>query len=129
MRTNTTQTDALARAIDYLGATDLGNGRYAIPASKTRLHKELGDCWLIVDERGVQTAMPPWWTPTQQTTFRCGCGKSPENRKQNFALNAHCLGKGFERITVDLTTGEESLLNEARSNAAYVDAAYARAKQ
>jgi hypothetical protein len=115
------QTDALARAIDYLGATNLGNGRYAL--HMVEAYPNVNGRWYTFGEKALLTAqigklaamervpMPSWWTPTQQfaviATVPPRTVFGTANCKQNIPeawladdIRAIC-------VTVDLTTGKE----------------------
>lgn len=116
--------DALARAIDDLGATDLGNGHYAFFNDGTfrRYDKNRGFYDAYEDKRWHtfssvrmerisertealklegQALMPSWWTPAQQ--FATGPGRQAFT---SFAAADH-YGEGATVYTADLETGEE----------------------
>jgi hypothetical protein len=123
---STATQDALARAIDYLGATDLGNGRHAFTD---------GPSWCIGTERTLSVLgrrllhagniamwgktpeqhatlfkMPSWWTPEQQFAWRIMNARGEEadpGVRYTQEPSGAPLGFRFERLTVDLTTGEE----------------------
>jgi len=72
-----TQTDSLARAIDYLGAVEVAPGLYAYkPANHNRWYTEnAGDLMVHLQGRRTpsRTMMPAWWTPEHRFVWRSGC--------------------------------------------------------
>lgn len=116
------KTDSLARAIDYLGATDLGNGRYAL-----FMGVDDPQHWLVTDANDLIRAtfsdedfkntvrMPSWWTPERQFAYRFA--SSVYSRRDDAEADAQACAQSYafkgefapsiQRVTVNLETGEE----------------------
>ena len=122
-----TQTDSLARAIDYLDAvlieqTQVVNRLWAV---------RLFDRYFIADADTLSTfrcvplsladakgyfdaEMPSWWTPTQQSVWRITLPGDHEHRANQIYVREddyRQFGKPrnakSERVTANLATGEE----------------------
>jgi hypothetical protein len=115
--------DALARAIDYLGATDLGDGRYAFklpgddsgicyiggeyemfcaaaPAPKGTLDPSFN----VPDEGNLIEVKADWWTPTQQFAWYCWVLDDISGPHEMGKLRERSLGKltDYEREVLPL---------------------------
>lgn len=123
-------TNALQRAIDYLGAVKVAPGRYAYRSDDVK-------SWCIATAAMLENLseakqgrgprpnlkpfcdaiMPPWWSPEARFAWRIA-GNGPNVTKADRAdrfgseraakAEAHFIGgAAVERITADLETGEE----------------------
>lgn len=106
-----TQTqDALARAIDFLGAIEVAPGRFAVQDTATSRWyvQNEHDLRLVAEDRegyftGAAVLLPAWWTPEQRRRSQChGCKRAwPCGAPGNQV--SHLL----EWVAVDYETGEE----------------------
>jgi hypothetical protein len=111
----------LQRAIDHLGATDLGDGRYAfrvnptLPWRAARAHAliQYSHARRVNAEPRVlgglldgTIRMPTWWSPAQPFTHRCDV--CDELMLPNATDHLHGGKQAcFHLVTVDLATGKE----------------------
>lgn len=120
------QSDALKRAIEYLGAVEVAPGRYAFPSKVEPRWFTCGVENIALCEPAAQVyfapvdagrsffgckitpcvLMPPWWKPEQRFAVKClSCGKIAESTN---AMGGDCaLENNGEIITASLETGEK----------------------
>jgi hypothetical protein len=128
----TTDTDALARAIDYLGAVEVAPGRYAFPLEvgkgpwRTCTPATLIESYELHFEHAAYTRakqvyetrtvpMPSWWSPTCREvwqTVRDADGfiysSNPTESEGRQVLEGVCGAPvTLRHVTADLNTGEE----------------------
>ena len=117
------QSDALKRALEYLGAVEVAPGRYAAKLgerwhtfTESRLTERVRDGWRT---HGNYQPMPSWWTPEQRFAWRVkgsnvrlvcadlnSAMKARENPLGGLERFAHNY---YEHITASLETGAEIL--------------------
>jgi hypothetical protein len=111
--------DALANAIEHLGAVEVAPGRYArreapvVPyeiISEAILRQYAPEAIATFGHRDRQfcgiVTMPPWWTPEQRFAWRTSDGRRVvPDASQRTPGTMRKLG--WERITADLQTGAE----------------------
>lgn len=117
--TDTTTTDARSRAIALLDATQIAPGRYAYRDDAMRTYYIVDDSALVLlGERLAldsdaysewcadtqATEMPAWWTPTERYTWR---DLATGELLTSPVAPGHLCHHKYERVTADLTTGEE----------------------
>jgi hypothetical protein len=121
--------EALAKAVQYLGAVEVAPGRYAFPARTTTKALEgttKREAWHVTDANGVigiivhakalseagAVAMPAWWSPEKRFAWRTNWeGFSERTQALRFKSRGdaerYIEGGDVERITADLETGDE----------------------
>ena len=120
-----TTTDALARAVESLGAVEVEPGRYALQPEDGK-----GEPWYTVSTNALSlcgyvpdsvwlavrrhlTPMPSWWTPEQRAIWKVreitddGNLVRTDFRDDNLPQERLPYEVWRERITADLITGEE----------------------
>jgi hypothetical protein len=117
-----TTTDALQRAIQYLGAVEVAPGRYAYRNERLSRWEIISQAAMCARDRGGHwcprhqwaVAMPAWWTPDERFAAYIGDEiVSRDMTRDRTVLKAHwALQDGqptsvVRVVTAELTTGEE----------------------
>jgi hypothetical protein len=134
-QSKTQATDSLARAIEILNAVEVAPGRYAYRDDATRRYyvsseadlcrlagyldgaaddgATTGDAYSRWCADTLSTEMPSWWSPQQRFAYRATdacevCAGFANQRPMEDPRDAADVPEShWERITADLTTGEE----------------------
>ncbi len=102
---------ALQRAIDLLGAVDLGDGRYASYDKTRKRWFVYEDCAAFVSNHGGTCHdLPQWWSPKRRyKCAQCGrvCAKAKVRALGMTEFGCCSCGPECDPITADLDTGAE----------------------
>ena len=108
---NQTDTSALERALDYLGAVEVAPGRYAYQRDSRYLVASTTDMVMMgAGSLSLGRVMPAWWRPERREAWRMTCDGGhvgARDASERFAAWPAEHLTCSERITADLETGDE----------------------